>query len=165
MGVQNRPTDVLSLPTYPRISPGIFRGLVTSDYGTNVPDEIINEMMNLGDIIICEDYVRAVMKWDEEGVDELGLGFEDVYAPGGWVGNSPKGEGGIKHGCAARMEGCYDYDVRLRLLCLHGILHLIGFDHVGEESGGRGWMEDMEEKICREVKEVMGDFRMSTTLV
>lgn len=76
---KDKPTDVLSFPTYPNLVAG-ERIEVESD-----------EEKDLGDIILCPAYIRADLeRWEQ------------------------------------------DFETRMRVLLVHGICHLLGYDHIDD---------------------------------
>jgi rRNA maturation RNase YbeY len=91
-----KPTDILSFPFYPDLKAG--KRIVAKTA----------EEKNLGDIIICPEYVRAdLAKWDQ------------------------------------------DFNTRMKVLLVHGICHLLGYDHI--EDADYKKMHAVEVKLMRKL--------------
>ncbi len=77
---KNKPTDILSFPFHADLKPGETITAISRDE------------KNLGDIIICPEYVRNDLeRWDQS------------------------------------------FDERMKVLLVHGICHLLGYDHIEDE--------------------------------
>lgn len=89
--------------------------------------DICNSMMHLGDIIICPRYAEYVMACDIHG--------KNIKQYEEW---SDKGASGV-------IKDVKDLNRRCDILLLHGILHLIGYDHVNGEKE-KDIMEELERR-------------------
>ena len=138
---KTQPTDVMSFPSLLATSPepGAVDDLY-KQYPFETADdpeyEIVDEMMNLGDIFVCPRYVEYVLAHDLEG-SAGDLGYDE------WADK----------GASGAMKGCGDVEGRCAILIAHGLLHLVGFDHLEVED--RKVMQGIEEEI---VRNVLGDY-------
>jgi len=134
---KTQPTDVLSFPSLltTEPEPGAVDDLYEQYPFESADDpeyEMVSEMMNLGDIFICPRYVEYVLAHDVEGASG-DLGYDE------WS----------DLGASGAMKACHDVEGRCAILIVHGLLHLIGFDHLEVED--REIMQKLEEEIVREV--------------
>lgn len=126
----NAPTDILSFPFHFHKKPGLLEE----------PEFDIPDYYTLGDMMVCVPYVIRRCKEDQmqqelnengdEGVDDGGLGDDD-------------------RGVSGALAEIRDPEKRIRMLLVHGMLHLVGYDH--EEEDEYIEMVEMEEEILREL--------------
>ncbi|GMH79504.1 hypothetical protein TrST_g4552 [Triparma strigata] len=135
---KNSPTDVLSFPSLlsPSSSPGTVDDLTVEFPFTSPSDvnlEICSSMMHLGDIFLCPRYAEYVLACD--------LHSHPLPNYSEWT----------SAGASGTMAETRDLGRRCDILILHGLLHLIGYDHVnGEEE--KMTMEALEEMAIKELK-------------
>ena len=106
----DQPTDILSFPFHEHITPGRLKE----------PEFDIPEYYNLGDILIDVPYVMRVCEEDQQSgnSNEEPLAEDEEYDD---------------RGVAASMEAVKDPETRMHMLLVHGMLHLIGYDHETDE--------------------------------
>jgi rRNA maturation RNase YbeY len=137
----NKPTDILSFQFHDAIAPGELEKplLDVADY------------YNLGDILIdvpyvirsCQDDQRETSSEssadNDEGVEEEAEeeGEEDV-----WVDDD--------RGVSGAMSKVFDPELRINMLLIHGMLHLVGYDH--EDDADYELMVKKEEEILEILK-------------
>jgi probable rRNA maturation factor len=115
----NAPTDILSFPFHPSIEPGVLAE----------PDFDIPDYYNLGDLMVDPAYV---MRRCAEDAESGGDGGEDD-----------------DRGVSGAMAKVSDPEDRINMLLVHGVLHLIGYDH--EEDEDYELMVAAEERLLREL--------------
>lgn len=98
------PTDILSFPFHECIEPGKLE-----DPPFDVPD-----YYNIGDIVIDVPYVLRVCQLDQQSNGDEDLAEDEVYDD---------------RGVAPTMATVFDPEKRLHMLLVHGMLHLVGYDH------------------------------------
>jgi rRNA maturation RNase YbeY len=140
------PTDILSFPFHFHVKPGLLEE----------PEFDIPDYYTLGDMMVCIPYVIRRCREDEqcqksltgrnnqyedENVDEDGNDYTD-----------DDGIGEDDRGVSGAMATVYDPEKRIRMLLVHGMLHLVGYDH--EEEDEYLEMVQKEEDILKE----LGDF-------
>lgn len=149
----DRPTDILSFQ---------FQDKVHKPGDLAEPDFDIPEYYNLGDMIIDVPYVLRRIEEDrryngeskshdskfdddeeEDGddVDDDGDDYDD------YVGDDDRGVSGA-------MSNVYDPQERIQLLLVHGMLHLIGYDHIEDED--YELMVTREEEVIRSLQSKLG---------
>lgn len=121
---KRKSTDILSFPLCDFSAPLIFEYSGYNDIE-----------LHLGDIIIAPDYVMRQTLRDKEDLEELG---EEEYFDS------------EDRGVSFAMSKTFVLEERISLLLVHGLLHLVGYDHESEEQ----WLEmtDKEEKIIQAMK-------------
>ena len=164
------PTDVLSFCFQEKfIEPGVL-GEVQFD---------VADFYNLGDMLIDVDYVKRRCEEDAIVHKEEGRGRDDVKMQEGEVIsehiNSDGGDGTHQNeeeegeyeyievevdeyddrGVAPAMQFVYDAEIRTHMLIVHGILHLVGYDHI--EDDDYELMVVREDEILGELKRRLGD--------
>ena len=127
------PTDILSFPFQEAIEPGNL-GPAQFD---------LPEYYCLGDMIVDVPYVMRRIEEDRK-MNELDAGnmkYEKDNDSGcDYVGNDDRGISG-----AMALE--YDAESRITMLLVHGILHLVGYDHIEDEDYER--MVKKEEEVLK----------------
>jgi ssRNA-specific RNase YbeY (16S rRNA maturation enzyme) len=147
----DRPTDILSFQ---------FQDKVHEPGRLAEPDFDIPEYYHLGDMIIDVPYVLRRIEEDRRynekpSNDDLKYD-EDVY--GGYVeddcdehedyvGEDDRGVSGI-------MSKVYNPQERLQLLLVHGMLHLVGYDHIEDED--YELMVTREEEVIQSLQSKLG---------
>eukprot|EP00977_Amphora_coffeiformis_P029097 scaffold38719_cov176-Amphora_coffeaeformis.AAC.2 len=119
------PTDILSFPFHAAIEPGVLEP-VTFD----IPDYYM-----LGDLIVDVPYVIRRCQEDQAALED-GYGTEDD-------------EDEEDRGVSGAMAKVFDPETRINMLLVHGLLHLVGYDH--EENDEYEVMVAKEEEILREL--------------
>jgi len=126
----NKPTDVLSFPFQDATKePGILLE----------PDFDIDEYYNLGDMMIDVPYVLRQCEEDR-----------DYYQRKNTHNGKHGGDDEDDRGVSGAMANIYDPEERIRLLCVHGMLHLVGYDHINDDDFEL--MVTREEEIVAELK-------------
>jgi probable rRNA maturation factor len=151
------PTDILSFPFHEAIRPGIL-----APPAFDIPD-----YYNLGDLLIDVPYVIRSCREDQQDHDEQQVEEEADEA----VGAGADDHGGAKEkngddaeyettdddeeeyepdrGVSLAMSKTYDPERRLHQLLVHGMLHLVGYDH--EEDDEYIEMVEREEEILQKL--------------
>ena len=109
------PTDILSFQFNEAVKPGELQP----------PEFDIPDYYTLGDILVDVEYVMRRCKEDQE-INESGE-YEDDEDD---------------RGVSGAMATVYDPEQRINMLLVHGMLHLVGYDHEGDD--------DYEEMVTRE---------------
>lgn len=120
----DKPTDILSFQFQEKHhTPGDLAD----------PEFDIPEYYNLGDMLIDVPYILRRIEEDKnfnEGVEVVDTEKSDDDSSGhedeDYVGDDERGVSGI-------MARVYDPQERIQLLLVHGMLHLIGFDHIDDD--------------------------------
>lgn len=118
------PTDVLSFPFHDEAKAG------------DVPDKVSrddDDLLNLGDIIVSIPYVQRVCDADAANTPELEHQYE-------------------QRGVSAAMAEEFDLEARLHLLLIHGIAHLMNYDHETDEDFEQ--MVQIEDRLIRRLRRV-----------
>jgi probable rRNA maturation factor len=135
---RGRPRRAAGLTTWlPRHAPARARGTMTVAL---VPDAT---MRGLNRRFRGKNYATDVLSFPSGGA-----GLQTGSQPAGLkIGRSDLGEIAIATGVAARQarEAGHPVATELRILALHGLLHLLGYDHEADE----GEMETLEERLRR----------------
>lgn len=120
---KNKSTDILSFPICDFVKPGIFTA------------ECLNEgYRHLGDLAISPSFLMRQIN-QEEYDRKNGIVYED-----------DENDAGV----SKEMSNIFCFEKRLCLLLIHGVLHLIGYDHETEEE----WkaMVTKEEEVIEILK-------------
>jgi rRNA maturation RNase YbeY len=140
----NRPTDILSFPFHEAVRAGALEDPLLD----------VGDYYNLGDILIDVPYVMRSCQDDqteeqepdtttEASVDENRRKNnnndenEDDEDEDIWVDDD--------RGVSGAMSTVFDPEVRINMLLVHGMLHLVGYDH--EEDSDFEVMSAKEEEI------------------
>jgi len=118
------PTDILSFPFHDCHEPGKLEE----------PRFDISDYYNLGDIVIDVPYVMRVCESDQQQQDEEPLADDEEYDD---------------RGVAPSMESVSDPETRVNMLLVHGMLHLVGYDH--EEDDDYEAMVTKEEEFLNKL--------------
>eukprot|EP00540_Astrosyne_radiata_P023665 CAMPEP_0116869488 /NCGR_PEP_ID=MMETSP0418-20121206/27789_1 /TAXON_ID=1158023 /ORGANISM="Astrosyne radiata, Strain 13vi08-1A" /LENGTH=154 /DNA_ID=CAMNT_0004505593 /DNA_START=109 /DNA_END=573 /DNA_ORIENTATION=+ len=113
------PTDILSFPFADASEPGRLLE----------PDLEIPELLHLGEMLVDVPYVIRRTKEDEE-----------------WEYETDEEE---DRGVSGAMAEVFDPEKRIHMLLVHGMLHLVGYDHI--EDDDYELMVAKEEKILNEL--------------
>ena len=107
--------------------------------GVDDESSSIHDFKNLGDMFISLDYIQAVIN-------------EDIIAAK--ESESKEGESINEEtiGVSYAMSKTEDLPTRVHLLLIHGILHLVGYDHIVD--GEYKEMVNKEEEIILKLKEM-----------
>ena len=133
----DRPTDILSFQ---------FQDVVDEPGVLAEPDFDISEYYNLGDMMIDVPYVIRRCVEDKEfnesvgGDDEVEIEVDEEYD---YVGDDDRGVSGV-------MSTVYDPEERIKLLLVHGMLHLVGYDHIEDDE--YELMVTKEEQVIKELQ-------------
>ena len=120
-------TDILSYPLHSASKPG---KLIK-------PSQNFAHLYSLGEMLIDVPYVMRRCKEDEEYFAEYGK-FE--YEDDGSLFYDDRG-------VSAAMSYVFDPELRLHMLLVHGMLHLVGYDHIKDKD--YKLMVREEEKLLR----------------
>jgi rRNA maturation RNase YbeY len=131
------PTDILSFPFHFHKRPGLLEE----------PEFDVPDYYTLGDMMVCVPYVIRRCREDQEyytNTDSDALG--DVEGQGT---SDDEGDEDDDRGVSGAMATIYDPEKRIRMLLVHGMLHLVGYDH--EEDDEYLEMVQREEEILKEL--------------
>ena len=129
------PTDILSFP---------FHNCVENQAGLlEEPEFDIPDYYTLGDMVVCVPYVIRRCKEDLEWNKELEANCEDDDSD--LVEDDDRGVSGA-------MAHVEDPEKRIRMLLVHGMLHLVGYDHIDDDDYIE--MVQREEELLRELGEL-----------
>lgn len=121
------PTDILSFPFQDEIiEPGIL-----ADPSFDIPD-----YYNLGDMIIDIPYI--IRRCQEDLADNSAESHSECDI--------------VERGVSGAMSTVYDPEERIHMLLVHGMLHLVGYDHI--EDDDYNLMVSQEELILEQVKQM-----------
>jgi probable rRNA maturation factor len=123
-------TDILSFQFHEAIKPGLIQE----------PEFDIPEYYTLGDLLIDVPYVIRSCQDDQTFEQDEG---EDK-------GEEEEEEEEDDRGVSGAMAKVYDPEQRIHMLLVHGMLHLVGYDH--EEDDDYEEMVTKEEEILRALK-------------
>jgi probable rRNA maturation factor len=134
----NEPTDILSFPFHEAVSPGVLEP----------PTFDVPDYYSLGDMLIDVPYVIRSCQDDQK----------DATAQNGQKKNadadeqpddSDDEEEEPDRGVSLAMSKTFDPEQRLHQLLVHGMLHLVGYDH--EEDDEYLAMVEREEEILKKL--------------
>mmetsp|Transcript_16686 Transcript_16686/g.24451 ORF Transcript_16686/g.24451 Transcript_16686/m.24451 type:complete len:279 (+) Transcript_16686:154-990(+) len=137
----DKPTDILSFPfdEHEEGQPGILKE----------PTFDLPDYYNLGDMMVDVPYVirrceedKEFYESDEEEMDIEVDPFED------YVGDDERGVSGV-------MATIYDPQQRIQLLLVHGMLHLVGYDHIEDDE--YEVMVQKEEDVIKELQKRLNE--------
>jgi probable rRNA maturation factor len=148
----DKPTDILSFPLH-----DTKLGGAKGAGDLEEPEFDIPEYYSLGDMIVDVPYVMRRMEEDKlyyENDDETendidhnedeGELDDDEYED--YVGDDDRGVSGA-------MASVYDIEKRIQLLLIHGMLHLVGYDHI--EDDDYEVMVSKEEEVIKLLEELL----------
>ena len=118
----NAPTDILSFPFHCHEKPGLLEE----------PEFDIPDYYTLGDMVVDIPYVIRRCQEDKEDNEKS-------------EGDSDDDDRGV----SGAMSHVYDPEKRVHMLLVHGMLHLVGYDH--EEDDEYEEMVEREEEILKEL--------------
>jgi rRNA maturation RNase YbeY len=142
----NSTTDILSFQLHEAESPGKLK-----------PPEFpeVDDYYTLGDMMISVPYVRRVCKRDQTEFEKLKHqelsnkdGTEDQTAS--LINDDDD------RGVSFAMSKEFDPEIRIHMLLVHGMLHLVGYDHIEDED--YEIMVAKEEEVLRLLLERSGSF-------
>ena len=126
------PTDILSFPFLSHEEPGVL-----SDPPFDYPD-----YYNLGDMMVDVPYVMRRCEEDRQYCEGDDSGGDDTRE----LGEEDEEE---ERGVSGAMATVYDPEKRIHMLMVHGMLHLVGYDHEDDED--YELMVAKEEEILKEL--------------
>jgi ssRNA-specific RNase YbeY (16S rRNA maturation enzyme) len=132
------PTDILSFPFLDSIKPGVLEK----------PQFDIPDYYNLGDCIVDVPYVMERCKEDQDYNE--GSSASDTNDDDDDDESDSDDEYDDERGVSGAMATVYDPEKRIHMLLVHGMLHLVGYDHI--EDGDYELMVAREEEILKELK-------------
>eukprot|EP00529_Nitzschia_sp_RCC80_P032048 CAMPEP_0113482050 /NCGR_PEP_ID=MMETSP0014_2-20120614/22721_1 /TAXON_ID=2857 /ORGANISM="Nitzschia sp." /LENGTH=219 /DNA_ID=CAMNT_0000375559 /DNA_START=500 /DNA_END=1159 /DNA_ORIENTATION=- /assembly_acc=CAM_ASM_000159 len=131
----DRPTDILSFPFHFAVKPGVIEK----------PEFDIPDYYTLGDMMVCTPYV--IRRCEEDAADH-----NEDDGDGDASDNDSDDDGDLEdddRGVSGAMATIRDPEERIRMLLVHGMLHLVGHDH--EEDDEYEEMVQREEEILKEL--------------
>jgi probable rRNA maturation factor len=144
----NSPTDILSFPFHFPKRPGLLEE----------PEFDVPDYYTLGDMMVCVPYVIRRCQEDQqynEGGDYMENDEANEYDEHDDDDEEGEEEGleeGDDRGVSGAMSTIYDPERRIRMLLVHGMLHLVGYDHEDDEEYLQ--MVQREEEILDELGEI-----------
>lgn len=133
----DEPTDILSFPFLDSIKPGV---LVKPQF--EIPD-----LYNLGDCIVDVPYVIRRCQEDRDYYE--GEGSSEKEDSESNDESSDEEYDDDDRGVSGAMATVYDPEKRIHMLMVHGMLHLVGYDHI--EDDDYELMVTREEEILKEL--------------
>lgn len=134
------PTDVLSFPFAEAVKPGVLR-----EAEFDIPDYYF-----LGDMIVSVEYVARRCEEDRISNEETGsTGHPEVDEHDEefeWVDDD--------RGVSGTMATIYDPETRIQMLLVHGMLHLVGYDHMKDDEYEQ--MVKREDEVLKELQDRLG---------
>ncbi len=124
------PTDILSFPFHEPQRPGLLEE----------PEFDVPDYYTLGDMVVCVPYVIRRCKEDLEYQLESDSDDESSL-----VDEEDRGVSGA-------MATVQDPETRIRMLLVHGMLHLVGYDHIEDDEYIE--MVEKEEELLKELGEL-----------
>ena len=161
-------TDVLSFCFTDCVQPGVLEPVPS--HGAN-----IGEMYCLGDLLVCVDYVAR--RCDEDKINQTATGEDrenngvmeaEVVTEDSLEREQIEDDGEYEYqdievevldewddrGVAPALLTTYDPEVRIHMLIVHGMLHLVGYDHI--EDDDYELMVVKEDEVMAELKRRLG---------
>ncbi|KAG7346207.1 rRNA maturation RNase YbeY [Nitzschia inconspicua] len=132
------PTDILSFPFHFARRPGLIEE----------PEFDIPDYYTLGDMMVCVPYVIRRCQEDAEDGDssfdsDVEEDDEEEYDDAGVDGEDDD------RGVSGAMATIKNPETRIRMLLVHGMLHLVGYDHENDDEYLE--MVQREEEILKEL--------------
>jgi probable rRNA maturation factor len=163
-------TDVLSFCFTECVEPGVLQEIPSHG-------KFIGEMYCLGDILVCVDYVANRCEEDRKSGITIGK-KQDCSIMEGEVVKDSSANSGTEYensddkyeyqdievevedewddrGVAPALLSTYDPEIRIHMLIVHGMLHLVGYDHIEDEE--YELMVEKEDEVLAELKRRLGD--------
>lgn len=131
------PTDILSFQMHEPVSPGVLQE----------PEFDIPDYYDLGEIFVDVPYV--IRRMEEDRIEN-----EKNVSKSNADENDPEYEVG-EEGVSGAMSTVYDPEFRIHLLLVHGMLHLVGYDH--EEDEDYDLMVAREEEVMEKLGFLIDD--------
>jgi len=137
----NSPTDILSFPFHE--SQDNQAGLLEE------PEFDVPDYYTLGDMVVCVPYVIRRCKEDLLLRKEL-----EIAGSGSSIESKQEGlvEDDDDRGVSGAMAWVDDPEKRIRMLLVHGMLHLVGYDHIEDDDYIE--MVEREEELLKELGEL-----------
>ena len=149
----DKPTDILSFPLHDTVLGGAKGAGTLVDPEFNIP-----EYYCLGDMMIDVPYVMRRIEEDKlYNESESESGYEDDDDDEEEYDDDDDGDdyedyvGDDDRGVSGAMATIYDPEERIQLLLVHGMLHLVGYDHI--EDDDYEVMVTKEEEIVKVLQE------------
>lgn len=136
------PTDILSFP---------FHNCRENKAGLlEEPEFSIPDYYTLGDLVVCVPYVIRRCKEDlilHKQLEVVGSesSSENTYEGGNDLEAAEENDRGV----SGAMAWVQDPEKRIRMLLVHGMLHLVGYDHIEDDDYIE--MVEREESILKEL--------------
>jgi probable rRNA maturation factor len=135
----NEPTDILSFPFHEAVSPGVLEP----------PTFDVPDYYSLGDMLIDVPYViRSCQDDQKDAAAQNGPKIKNADAEDEQPDDSDN-EDEPDRGVSLAMSRTFDPEQRLHQLLVHGMLHLVGYDH--EEDDEYLAMVEREEEILKKL--------------
>ena len=147
----NKPTDILSFPFHQHLTAGLLEE----------PEFDIPDYYTLGDMVVCVPYVIRRCKEDlvlhkQLEMVQSGPAGERNYERGADHKECEEDDYSLveenDRGVSGAMAMVQDPEKRIRMLLVHGMLHLVGYDHIDDDDYIQ--MVEREEKLLRELGEL-----------
>mmetsp|Transcript_13763 Transcript_13763/g.19724 ORF Transcript_13763/g.19724 Transcript_13763/m.19724 type:complete len:298 (+) Transcript_13763:96-989(+) len=146
----NASTDILSFQLHEAEKPGVLQP----------PEFDFPEYYTLGDMMISVPYVRRVCKSDQKESEKRLLQRKSITDAKTEAQRMGTGEQenilDDDRGVSLAMSTEFDPEVRIHMLLVHGMLHLVGYDHI--EDDDYEIMVAKEEEVLRLLRERKGSF-------
>ena len=133
------PTDILSFSFFTASQPGKL----------DPPQFDIPEYYNLGDILVNVPYVMRRCQEDYDYYEGNGEYESDSDETGSEESDDDSNVYDDDRGVSGAMAHVYDPEKRIHMLMVHGMLHLVGYDHM--EDDDYELMVAREEEILQEL--------------
>jgi probable rRNA maturation factor len=133
----NAPTDILSFPFHEAVAPGTLEE----------PQFDVDDYYNLGDLLIDVPYVMRQCEEDQAMAAESENDEESSSSDEEEDDDDEEEED--ERGVSGAMATVYDPEERINMLLVHGMLHLVGYDHEYEDD--YELMVSREEEILKEL--------------
>lgn len=149
----DKPTDILSFPLH-----DTKLGGAKGAGDLEEPEFDIPEYYSLGDMIVDVPYVMRRMEEDKlyyENFNETEDDIDDHNEDEGEYDDDEDYVGDDERGVSGAMANVYDIEKRIQLLLVHGMLHLVGYDHI--EDDDYEVMVSKEEEVIKLLKESMSE--------
>ena len=144
----DKPTDILSFPLHDTVLGGAKGAGTLVDPEFNIP-----EYYCLGDMMIDVPYVMRRIEEDKLYNESESGHEDDEYDDEEYDDDDDEEDyvGDDDRGVSGAMATIYDPEERIQLLLVHGMLHLVGYDHI--EDDDYEVMVTKEEEIVKLLQE------------